>query len=200
MNARSRRGAETKLRIIRAAADLFHRQGARATSPEQVIEASGTGKGQFYHYFKSKEGLIHEVLLYYLDSIESGTARINYDIDTWQDLEQLFTAHIEAQKSFGMRRGCPFGTIANEVTENDDLIRADISLLFEVVKNKLAAFFGKEKAAGRLAREANALQMAELCMAALQGGMLLGKIRRNAQPLEATVREVLAHLKRYVVR
>jgi AcrR family transcriptional regulator len=40
-----------------AAADLFHKQGVHATSPDEVIEASNTGKGQFYHYFKSKEGL-----------------------------------------------------------------------------------------------------------------------------------------------
>ena len=61
MKAQFVKGAETRLRIIRAAADLFHKQGARSTSPDQVIEASRTGKGQFYHYFKSKEGLVHEV-------------------------------------------------------------------------------------------------------------------------------------------
>ena len=43
-------------------------------------------------------------------------------------------------------RGCPFGTIGNEVTENDELIRQDLNLIFEVVKNKLAAFFIQEKA------------------------------------------------------
>jgi len=199
MNARSSRGAETKLRILRAAADLFHKQGARATSPEQVIEASETGKGQFYHYFKNKEGLIHEVLLHHLEAIESGSAPVNYNIESWQDLEQWFVAHIEAQKSFGMKRGCPFGTIGNEVTENDELIRADMSLLFEVVKNKLVAFFSREKAAGRLTGEANVQAMAEFCLAAIQGAMLLGKIKRSAQPVEAAVREALAHLRGYVI-
>src|SRR4029077_2072626 len=43
MKARFVRGADTRLRIIRAAADLFHRQGVRATSPDEVIEASRTG-------------------------------------------------------------------------------------------------------------------------------------------------------------
>ena len=66
MKSKFVRGAETRLRILRAAADLFHRQGARATSPDEIIETSRTGKGQFYHYFKSKEGLIHEVLQSYL--------------------------------------------------------------------------------------------------------------------------------------
>lgn len=60
-------GADTRLRIIGSAADLFHKQGVRATSPDEIIEASRTGKGQFYHYFKSKEGLIHEVLQAHLE-------------------------------------------------------------------------------------------------------------------------------------
>src|SRR5262249_33808870 len=55
MTARTRRGDETRRQILEAARDLFHKQGVVATSPDQVIEASGTGKGQFYHYFKNKE-------------------------------------------------------------------------------------------------------------------------------------------------
>ena len=52
MTKRSSQGSETRLRIIGAAADLFRKQGVHATSPDDVIEASHTGKGQFYHYFK----------------------------------------------------------------------------------------------------------------------------------------------------
>lgn len=117
MKARSTRGAATKLRIIRTACDLFHKQGVGATSPDEIIEASGTGKGQFYHYFKSKEGLIHEVLQHHLEAINSGTAGVGYEIESWEDLERWFLAHLELQKSFRMTRGCPFGTVGNEVTE-----------------------------------------------------------------------------------
>ena len=88
-------GTETKRRVIRAAADLFHKQGVRATSPDQVIEASGIGKGQFYHYFKSKEGLVHEVLQAHLEAIRTSTSPVNYEIETWHDLEQWFMAHVE---------------------------------------------------------------------------------------------------------
>lgn len=197
MNARSTRGAETKLRIIRAAADLFHKQGVGATSPDQVIEASGTGKGQFYHYFKSKEGLVHEVLQTYLEDIAKGTAPLSYEINSWEDLERWFFSNVELQKRYRMTRGCPFGTIGNEVTENDELIRQDLNLIFEVIKNKLAAFFIKEKAQGRLSEDANEYQIADFCVGSIQGAMLLGKIKRNSQPVETTVREALAHLKRY---
>lgn len=194
---RSTKGAETRLRIIRTAADLFHKQGVGATSPDEIIEASGTGKGQFYHYFGSKEGLIHEVLQVYLEEIKTGTARISYEIASWDDLERWFLSHVEMQKSFRMTRGCPFGTVGNEVTERDELIRQDLSLIFEVVKNKLARFFVKEKALGRLSREANEEHMADFCLGAVQGAMLLGKVRRNSQPVETIVKEALTHLKRY---
>jgi AcrR family transcriptional regulator len=72
----SGRHNETKLRMIRVAADLFHKQGVVSTSPEEILEGSGTGKGQFYHYFGSKAGLVHEVLQAHLEAIRSGAARI----------------------------------------------------------------------------------------------------------------------------
>ena len=195
MRARSTRGEETRRRIMRAACELLHKQGFVATSPEQIMEASGTGKGQFYHYFKSKEGLIHQVLQDRLEAIKAGTRSFNREIASWEELEKWFLAHIELQRSFGMTRGCPFGTIGNEVTETDELIRQDINLIFEVIKNNVAAFFIKEKAAGRLAKEASEDRLAGFCIAAI----LMSKIGRNSQPWEDTVREALTHLKRYAV-
>ena len=200
MKARFVKGAETRLRIIRTAADLFHKQAARSTSPDQVIEASRTGKGQFYHYFKSKEGLVHEVLQTHLAAIKSGTAAVKYEITSWQDLEQWFLSQMELQKSFAMTRGCPFGTVGNEVTENDELIRQDLSLIFEVIKNKLAAFFIREKARGRLIQYADEGRMSDFCIAAIQGAMLMGKIKRSSQTVEMTAQEAMAHLRGYIVR
>lgn len=200
MKARFVRGADTRLRIIRTAADLFHKQGARATSPDQIIEASRTGKGQFYHYFRSKGGLIHEVLQTYLEEIKSGTARVNYEIKSWRDLEKWFMAQVELQKSFEMTRGCPFGTLGNEVTENDELIRQDLSLIFEVVRNKLASCFVREKAKGKLVKHADTERMAEFCIASMQGAMLMGKIKRSSQTVEISVEEALAHLKSYFAK
>ena len=195
--APSAKGTETKLRIMRAAADLFHKQGVRATSPDEIIEASATGKGQFYHYFKNKEGLVHEVLQSYLEEIKTGTAPLNYEIESWEDLDQWFLAQVALQKSFNMTRGCPFGTVGNEITDNDELVRLDLNLIFEVIKNKLATFFVKERARGRLVKEANEDWMADFCIATIQGAMLMGKIKRNSHTVETTIREALAHLQHY---
>ena len=99
-----------------------------------------------------------------------------------------------------MTRGCPFGTLANEVTANDERIREDLQRIFGLVKAKLATFFLREKARGRLSRRADAQRMAEFCIATIQGAMLKGKLDRSREPVEAAAREALAHLKSYRVR
>jgi TetR/AcrR family transcriptional regulator, transcriptional repressor for nem operon len=199
MATRTTKGAETRLRIIRAAADLFHKQGVAATSPDQVVAASGTGKSQFYHYFKSKEGLVHEVLQSHLQAIRDGTYPVNCSIDSWKDLERWFRAHLKLQKSFQMTRGCPLGTMGNEVTAEDELVRQDLSLIFEVMRSKLAAFFIREKAAGRLSPDAREHEIADFCIATIQGAMLMGKINRSSEQVETTLGEALTHLRRYAV-
>ena len=194
MNTRTARGDETRRRILTVAADLFHRQGVAATSPDQIIEASGTGKGQFYHYFKNKEGLVHEVLQSYLDAIRNGGGPLNYEIASWDDLERWFEAQLALQKSYRMTRGCPFGTIGNEVTDNDELIRQDLSLIFEIAKAKIAAFFIREKASGRLESTAHEEKLADFCIAMMQGAMLMGKVKRDSRLVEDVVRETMRHL------
>jgi len=94
----------------------------------------------------------------------------------------------------------PFGTLGNEVSADDELIRQDVSLIFEVVKHKLAAFFLKEKAKGRLANSADPQRMADFCLATIQGGMLMGKVKRSSEPVEAASREAVAHVRSYVVK
>jgi TetR/AcrR family transcriptional repressor of nem operon len=197
MSATSRKGAQTRQRMLVAAADLFHKQGLHATSPDQVIEASGTGKGQFYHYFASKEGLVHAVLQSYIHAIRTGTAQVNYDVRNWAGLERWFARHAQLQEAFGWTRGCPFGTIGNELAVGDELVRQDLSLLFEVVRSKLAVFFAAEKAAGRLSSNADEIKLADFCIAAVQGGMLMAKIKRDGAALSTTIDAAMSYLETF---
>jgi AcrR family transcriptional regulator len=55
LGRRARRQAVTRARIVRAALDLFARQGFFSTTVEQITEAADVGKGTFFNYFPSKE-------------------------------------------------------------------------------------------------------------------------------------------------
>ena len=49
--------ANRRQHIIELAADVVYRQGFKGTSVENVLEIAGVGKGNFYHYFRSKDEL-----------------------------------------------------------------------------------------------------------------------------------------------
>jgi len=48
----------TKGKIVSAAWHLFYQQGYDDTTIEEIVEASGTSKGSFYHYFEGKDALL----------------------------------------------------------------------------------------------------------------------------------------------
>src|SRR5215469_7239052 len=87
-------------------------------------------------------------------------------------------------RSLSMTRGCPLGTIGNEVTANDELIRQDLNLIFEVIRGKLAGFFIQEKARGRLAADVRERSLADFCIGTIQGALLMGKITHDTRTAE----------------
>ena len=56
-----KRRQSTKSRIVKAAWSLFYRKGYDSTTVEDIINASKTSKGTFYHYFKGKESLLNSL-------------------------------------------------------------------------------------------------------------------------------------------
>lgn len=57
MNKKQLQSELTKKRIADAARLLFIQKGYKATSIEDIVEVTGSSKGNIYYHFKSKEGL-----------------------------------------------------------------------------------------------------------------------------------------------
>lgn len=57
----ARKRQSTKNRIVKAAWNLFYKNGYDHTTVEEIIAASKTSKGTFYHYFKGKEALLNSL-------------------------------------------------------------------------------------------------------------------------------------------
>jgi hypothetical protein len=89
---------------------------------------------------------------------------------------------VDLQKRYKMTRGCPFGTVGNELTENDGLIRQDLGHLFEVVKHKLATFFVREKAQGRLLKDATKSTWLLSASPQYKGLYSWAKLKETAEP------------------
>ena len=186
---------DTRTRMIEAALDLFHRQGVNATSIDQVLELSHTGKSQFSHYFKTKDGLIQATLEYLHRVVRSGESPSSYEIKTWEDMERWFQQYIDYQKSVDFERSCPLGTIGNDLSNEQPMLRMEVRLFLEWARGKLARFFAERQAAGELQPSAQPEALADFCISIMQGGMLLTKMKRDSDMFEHAAAQANAYIK-----
>ncbi|MGI8469745.1 MAG: TetR/AcrR family transcriptional regulator [Pyrinomonadaceae bacterium] len=189
------RGKKTRLKIIETSLALFHQKGVNATSVDEILEKSGTGKSQFYYYFKSKDDLVHSVLQNFYEMDRNKKYPLKYEVNSWKDLEEWFVGFINFQKSIQCSVGCPLATIGYGLTDDHELLRQDINLIFEYRKNILSKFFHALKAKGKLKESIEPDSLADFCYTIMQGGMIASKIRKDTMPLENAVRHAMTYLK-----
>ncbi len=197
MDQLSEKGNITRARIVETARELFHKQGVRATSIDQILETSSTGKSQFYHYFSSKDDIVHEVLRFYMRIVESGRGPVLLNIESWDDLERFFYDHVEGVRMLGYERSCPLGSIANELASENEQVRVDVNLVFGYIRNSISGFLKGLKSEGKLKKSADPDALSDFSIATVQGALLLAKVRKDGTPAENTVKHALIHLKSF---
>lgn len=79
----------TRDRLIQAAMDVFARRGYHGTTVDDIVAASDSSKGSFYHYFPSKQGIFLILLDQLAGMVEAG-------VDHAIDREDGAMAKVEA--------------------------------------------------------------------------------------------------------
>ena len=86
-----RKRVSTKNRIVKAAWNLFYKKGYEQTTVEDIIAASKTSKGTFYHYFKGKEALLNSLSDLFDQKYEELAGTVDPDMSAYDKL--LFLNH-----------------------------------------------------------------------------------------------------------
>lgn len=68
---RSLMESSTRDRLLQAAMDVFAERGYHGTTVDDIVGASETSKGAFYHYFPSKQGIFLNLLDQLAEMVES---------------------------------------------------------------------------------------------------------------------------------
>jgi TetR/AcrR family transcriptional regulator, cholesterol catabolism regulator len=62
--------------IVATAAEMFARKGIRSTTVREIADAVGILSGSLYHYFNSKDEIVQEILMDFLDTIRARNAEV----------------------------------------------------------------------------------------------------------------------------
>ena len=185
----TRKGQETRQRIVDAAADLIFEQGVAHTTIEDVRAAADVSSSQLYHYFDDKPALVRAVIDHQADTIVGGQQ--TFDLSSLDGLRAWRDWVIEHQRELNCSGGCPIGSLGSELAETDPEARAQVSDGFKRWEAAIQSGLREMHARGRLTPDADPDTLALALLAALQGGLLLTQIQRDTKPLEAALDAML---------
>lgn len=107
-NKKQLQSEQTKIRIAEAARSLFAQKGYKATSIEEIVEATGSSKGNIYYHFKSKEGLFLHLMNEWDQEWEM----------KWREIEPNYTTSIE--KLYGIAEHLVLDDLNHPLTKAAD--------------------------------------------------------------------------------
>ncbi len=174
------KAAVHKENLVRTAMRLFRRQGYASTGLQQILDESGAPKGSLYHYFPAGKEALGEA------AVELAGALVR------QKLVELAERH-ETPSAFargycgvmagwmaesGFRSGCPVATtVLENAPQSPGITRAGRVALDSWIE-VATEVFARDGLPRRKAR-----MNAELLVGAVEGALLLARVRQSKQPI-----------------
>ena len=191
------RGRASRERIVQRAAELFAERGIAGTSLDEVLAAAGAGKGQFYHYFRSRDELAAAAVEQRCAQVVTGLTQALGGVSSLAELEQALAGFIAGFEQMGLP-GCPIGTLATEVAGRNEAARLQAAAGFDAWERLLADALARMRQRGELRADAPPAMLATGLLASIEGGMVLSQTRRDVTPLRIAVNAGLAQVRTYL--
>jgi AcrR family transcriptional regulator len=193
------RGRATRERILRAAVDMMYVKGVSLTTLDDVRAASGTSKSQLYRHYPDKDALVRDVVAVQAADVLDRQQQLLRRLNSFRGLERWRDAVVERNALRNGAYGCPLGSLASELADQDEEARKAIAQHFATWEGLLEAGLVRMKDSGVLRADADAKELATGLMAALQGGYLLARTAQDVTPMRIALDMAIAHVRAYAV-
>jgi AcrR family transcriptional regulator len=175
--------------MVRAAAHLIRTKGVSGTGLREVVAEADAPRGSLQHYFpEGKDQLVSEALLWM-----GGVAgrRVDRLLTSEDNLTPsgLFAGMVDLWRrefrEVGFEGGCPLVAATADMAATNESLRRVTSEAFAAWLERLTSALvhvgvGAERAGG----------LATLLLSALEGAIVLSRIRRDTSPLDTVVSEL----------
>jgi AcrR family transcriptional regulator len=176
-------------RMVRSAAQLIRRQGVSGTGIREIVTEADAPRGSLQHYFPGgKEEIVSDALLWSgevaarrvhrgLEELTSRTpsALLASIVDTWR--RELTKEHFSA--------GCPLVAAAADTAATSKPLRKALRRAFDGWLEPLSK--GLVELGVPVERSED---LATLVIAALEGAIVLARVRRDLTPFDVLIREL----------
>jgi AcrR family transcriptional regulator len=170
----------TRTRLVESAAELFSRRGYAATGVKAVLAAADAPYGSLYHFFPGGKQQLGVAALAHGGAQNRALIESRYPpgADVVDATAASFAMAAEMLEKTDYADACPIATIALEVADSDEPMRAAAAEAFESWLEVLAERFAAAGMTAELARE-----VAVYNLALMEGAILLARTLRSSAPL-----------------
>ena len=184
--------------VLRAVRDQFWATGYAGTSLDDILAATGLGKGSLYGAFGDKHELFLRVFDDYCTAVTEAVRQAldGPDVGAYGRLRALVLAVADATASDICLRGCLLAKATAELAAQDAAVAARARQTFEALEELIASCVAAAQRAGDINPEADPARLAGLLLAVVRGIEALGKGGSSPESLHAIAETALGVLPR----
>ncbi|WP_413798322.1 TetR/AcrR family transcriptional regulator [Streptomyces iranensis] len=190
------KGQATRARILEHAAELIYTKGVHATNNEQLRRAAGVSGSQLNHYFPTKESLVLAVIAWQAErvlTLHRGERFACFDnLDAFRAWADFYVGYERAYQE-----GCSLGSLASEIIKTELDVHDELASAFDQWRAIFRDGIERMQQLSRISAEADPTQLANLLLAAFQGGMLLAQVARNIAPLKDALQTAIDYVQTF---
>lgn len=173
---------------VEQAMDVFWRKGYAATTPQDLVDALGIGKGSLYNTFGSKHDLFERALRRYRDS--QAVALIEMLEESGPVKERLRAALwllVEMDLADPDRRGCMAVNAAAELAGTDEVATDLVRRMFDRTEEAFSALVEKGQRAGEIDPGRDARAAGSLLVTTVVGLRLMARVVEGPERLHRAI-------------
>jgi AcrR family transcriptional regulator len=190
----TRKGEQTRSRIIAGAAAEVRARGVDEVRLEDVIARTGTSKGQLFHYFPDgKEELLLAVAQHEADQVLADQEPMLSDLTSWESWYAWRDRLIERYRAQGP--ACPLGGLLAHMNRRAPAAQAVVRVLMEQWQQSIAGGIRQMQSTGDMPASLDADRTAGAVLAGIQGGVVVLLNTGRIDNLEAVLDLMLASLR-----
>ena len=175
---------------------MVYERGVAASTLDDILAASGTGKSQLYHYFDDKADLVRAVIARQIELILQAQPLI-HRTDSMQGIQDWADGIIAVHSTPAGPFNCPLGTMAAEL-KNDPAYQPALLDAFAQWEKPLSEGLSRMQRRGDLGSADDPSRLAATLVATLQGGMLLARVTHDVTVLSDALQAAVQDIRRRV--
>lgn len=175
----------TKQRLLETGLTLLLKQGYNHLGIQELLAATGTPRGSFYHYFGSKEDFALQVIDRYMEEVHAGLEACVTDtsLRPLERARRFFELSRDKYATDGYL-GCMLGGLGQELAGVSDTFAAKIEWCFSEVTRYIAMALDDARQSGDLPADTDVDEMASLLLNCWEGAALRSRLWRDPEPLD----------------